>query len=99
MFSNNRAVNILPAARFFLFASRDVWFVVGLPVFLYAVSAGTSGRSGGFLAAWVIGYGIVQASAPASCAVAPRRGRARRPHGRVARVRRSRSCRRASHAL
>ena len=37
MFSNNRAVNILAAARIFLFASRDVWFVVGLPVFLYSV--------------------------------------------------------------
>ena len=34
MFSNNRAVNVLAAARIFLFASRDVWFVVGLPVFL-----------------------------------------------------------------
>ena len=34
MFSNNRAVNILAAARIFLFASRDVWFVVGLPVYL-----------------------------------------------------------------
>ena len=34
MFSKNRAVNVLSAARFFLFASRDVWFVVGLPVFL-----------------------------------------------------------------
>ncbi len=37
MFSNNRAVNILAGARVFLFASRDVWFVVGLPVFLYDV--------------------------------------------------------------
>ena len=34
MFSNNRAVNVLAAARIFLFASRDVWFVVGLPVYL-----------------------------------------------------------------
>ena len=37
MFSNNRAVNVLAAARIFLFASRDVWFVVGLPFFLYTV--------------------------------------------------------------
>jgi hypothetical protein len=34
MFSNNPAVNMLAVARLFLFASRDVWFVVGLPVFL-----------------------------------------------------------------
>ena len=45
MFSNNRAVNVLAAARIFLFASRDVWFVVGLPVFLRTGSAGASGRS------------------------------------------------------
>ncbi len=37
MFSNNRAVNVLAAARIFLFASRDVWFVVGLPVYLETV--------------------------------------------------------------
>ncbi len=27
-------VNLLAAARIFLFGARDVWFVVGLPVFL-----------------------------------------------------------------
>jgi predicted MFS family arabinose efflux permease len=64
MFSNNRAVNILAAARVFLFASRDVWFVVGLPVFLYTVLEWNFWQVGGFLAVWVIGYGIVQASAP-----------------------------------
>ncbi|MBL8799789.1 MAG: organoarsenical effux MFS transporter ArsJ [Planctomycetia bacterium] len=65
MFSNNRAVNILAAARVFLFASRDVWFVVGLPVFLYTVLGWTFWQVGGFLAVWIIGYGFVQASAPA----------------------------------
>lgn len=65
MFSNNRAVNILAAARVFLFASRDVWFVVGLPVFLYSVLDWNFWQVGGFLAVWIIGYGSVQASAPA----------------------------------
>jgi predicted MFS family arabinose efflux permease len=64
VFSNTPAVNWLSAARFFLFASRDVWFVVGLPVFLYSVLGWSFTRVGGFLALWVIGYGIVQASAP-----------------------------------
>ena len=48
----------------FLFGARDVWFVVGLPVFLYA-SGWTFTMVGGFLALWTIGYGIIQASAPA----------------------------------
>ncbi len=64
MFSNNPAVNMLAAARMFLFASRDVWFVVGLPVFLRSVLGWDFWQVGGFLAIWIIGYGIVQASAP-----------------------------------
>ena len=64
MFSNSRAVNILAAARIFLFASRDVWFVVGLPVFLRTQLDWSFWQVGTFLAVWVIGYGIVQASAP-----------------------------------
>jgi MFS family permease len=64
MFSNNRAVNLLAAARIFLFASRDVWFVVGLPVFLRTELGWSFWQVGTFLAVWVIGYGIVQASAP-----------------------------------
>ena len=64
MFSNNRAVNLLAAARIFLFASRDVWFVVGLPVFLRSVLGWSFWEVGGFMAIWVIGYGIVQAFAP-----------------------------------
>lgn len=64
MFSNNRAVNLLAAARVFLFASRDVWFVVGLPVFLRAELGWSFWEVGTFLAVWVIGYGIVQAGAP-----------------------------------
>jgi MFS family permease len=64
MFSNNRAVNLLAAARVFLFAARDVWFVVGLPVFLYTVVGWNFWQVGAFMAIWVIGYGIVQALAP-----------------------------------
>jgi MFS transporter, APGE family, 1-arseno-3-phosphoglycerate exporter len=64
IFSNNRAVNLLAGARVFLFASRDVWFVVGLPVFLYTVLEWNFWQVGGFLAIWVIGYGMVQACAP-----------------------------------
>jgi predicted MFS family arabinose efflux permease len=64
VFSNTPAVNWLSAARFFLFGSRDVWFVVGLPVFLYSVLGWSFTQVGGFIALWVIGYGMVQASAP-----------------------------------
>jgi MFS family permease len=65
MFSNNRAVNVLAAARVFLFASRDVWFVVGLPVFLYTVLKWNFWQVGAFMAIWIIGYGLIQAGAPA----------------------------------
>jgi predicted MFS family arabinose efflux permease len=64
MFSNNRAVNVLAAARVFLFAARDVWFVVGLPFYLYSVLGWSFWQAGALLAAWVIGYGAVQAAAP-----------------------------------
>ena len=64
LFSKTREINILSAARFFLFASRDVWFVVGLPVFLSSVFHWSHSVTGAFMAVWVIGYGIVQASAP-----------------------------------
>ena len=65
LFSNNRAVNVLAVARLFLFGARDVWFVVALPVFLSSVLGWKFWQAGGFMALWVIGYGIVQASAPA----------------------------------
>ena len=64
MFSNNRAVNLLAAARIFLFASRDVWFVIALPVYLRSVLGWSFWEVGTFLALWVIGYGAVQAAAP-----------------------------------
>jgi predicted MFS family arabinose efflux permease len=64
LFSKTREINILSAARFFLFGARDVWFVVGLPVFLYSVLNWSFEQVGGFLAIWVIGYGMVQSLAP-----------------------------------
>jgi predicted MFS family arabinose efflux permease len=64
VFSNIPAINWLSAARFFLFGSRDLWFVVGLPVFLYEVLGWSFTEVGAFLALWVIGYGGVQALAP-----------------------------------
>lgn len=63
-FSKSRAINLLSAARLFLFGARDVWFVVALPVFLYDSLGWDFWQVGGFLAAWVIGYGLVQSLAP-----------------------------------
>ncbi len=64
LLSKNRAVNVLSAARFFLFGARDVWFVVGVPVFLYDTLKWSFAAVGAFLALWVIGYGAVQSAAP-----------------------------------
>ncbi len=62
--SPSAAVNRLSFARFFLFAARDIWFVVALPVFLDEVLGWSFEGIGAFLAAWVIGYGAVQSLAP-----------------------------------
>ncbi|TMP38918.1 organoarsenical effux MFS transporter ArsJ [Pseudoalteromonas rubra] len=64
MFSTSKQVNWLSAARLFLFASRDVWFVVALPVYLASVFGWDHWWVGGFMASWVIAYGLVQANAP-----------------------------------
>ncbi len=64
LFSKSRAINILSAARLFLFGARDVWFVVALPVFLSSQLGWSFWWVGGFLAIWIIGYGIVQSFAP-----------------------------------
>jgi len=63
LFAKSRGINLLAAARVFLFGARDVWFVVGLPVFLYA-NGWRFIEVGGFLAAWTVAYGGVQALAP-----------------------------------
>jgi MFS family permease len=70
--SKDARVNRLSLARMFLFGARDVWFVVGIPVYFQSVlSDGTAeGRReaffliGSFLALWIIAYGAVQAMAP-----------------------------------
>jgi len=64
LFAKSRGVNLLAAARVFLFGARDVWFVVGLPVFLY-VNGWRFIEVGTFLAAWTMAYGVMQGLAPA----------------------------------
>ena len=72
VFSKSANVNWLSAARVFLFGARDVWFVVGIPIYFYAVlSDGSEAGNraaffmiGTFMAVWIILYGAVQASAP-----------------------------------
>jgi len=65
LFSKSADINILSLARFFLFGARDVWFVVALPVFLEATLGWRFWEVGAFMGLWVIGYGVVQGSAPA----------------------------------
>jgi predicted MFS family arabinose efflux permease len=64
IFAKSRDINILSAARLFLFGARDLWFVVGLPVYFSAVLGWSHTVVGTFLALWVIGYGVVQSLAP-----------------------------------
>ncbi|KAA9006103.1 organoarsenical effux MFS transporter ArsJ [Histidinibacterium aquaticum] len=72
VFSKDRNINWLSAARVFLFGARDVWFVVGIPIYFYAVLSDGSEAGdraaffmiGSFMAVWTILYGGVQASAP-----------------------------------
>jgi len=72
VFSKDANINRLSAARLFLFGARDVWFVVGIPIYFYAVlSDGTAAGNrdaffmvGGFMAVWIIGYGVIQAATP-----------------------------------
>lgn len=64
MLSKSPAINVLSVARMFLFGARDVWFVVALPVYLHAEFGWDFWWVGGFMAVWVIGYGLVQSLAP-----------------------------------
>ncbi len=72
VFSKSHNVNWLSAARVTLFGARDVWFVVGIPIYFYAVlSDGSEAGNraaffiiGVFMAAWIILYGMVQAATP-----------------------------------
>ncbi|RPF24691.1 organoarsenical effux MFS transporter ArsJ [Vibrio crassostreae] len=64
IFSKSESINILSAARMFLFGARDVWFVIALPIYLGSVFGWDHSWVGGFLAAWTIAYGFVQGIAP-----------------------------------
>jgi hypothetical protein len=64
LFSNSAAINWLSAARFFLFGSRDVWFVIALPVYFSTTLGWSHAETGSFFALWIIGYGIVQGFTP-----------------------------------
>lgn len=72
VFSKDRNINRLSMARLFLFGARDVWFVVGVPIYFYSVLSDGSAEGnraaffliGTFMAGWIIFYGVVQASAP-----------------------------------
>ncbi len=72
VFSKDRRVNLLSAARVFLFGARDVWFVVGIPIYFYEVLSTTAGMTmreaflavGCFMGAWIVGYGVIQTLAP-----------------------------------
>jgi MFS family permease len=79
VFSSDRKINVLSAARLFLFGSRDIWFVVGLPVFLAAELGWSHIEVGTYMAAWVIGYGFIQTIAPKML-----RAKTREPDGRTA---------------
>jgi len=72
VFSKNRNINWLSFARVFLFGARDVWFVVGIPIYFHAVLSDGSHEGarhafflvGGFMAIWIMLYGAVQAYTP-----------------------------------
>ncbi len=83
LLSKTREVNILSAARFFLFGARDIWFVVGVPVFLSENLGWGFAEIGTFLAVWVIGYGVIQSGAPL---LIGRWTGGRAPQGRTAQV-------------
>ncbi len=64
LFSKSKTINVLSAARLFLFASRDIWFVIAIPVYFASEFDWPHWQTGSFMAAWVIIYGLVQAVAP-----------------------------------
>ncbi|BBW91388.1 MULTISPECIES: organoarsenical effux MFS transporter ArsJ [Alteromonadales] len=84
IFSKSSSINILSAARMFLFGARDVWFVVALPVFLAVTFNWDHWWVGGFMASWVIGYGIVQSVAPIITGKGTREKQGNVPTGRSA---------------
>ena len=83
--SRDARVNWLSASRLFLFGARDIWFVLALPIFLSSALGWAHAEVGGFLALWVIGYGIVQALAPKYVGGSGRAGGGSGPGGRSGR--------------
>ncbi|WP_025900172.1 organoarsenical effux MFS transporter ArsJ [Sneathiella glossodoripedis] len=80
IFSKSIPVNILSAARLFLFGARDIWFVIALPVYFTSQLGWSHSSIGSFFAIWIIGYGIIQSSAPALVT----QGNATKPDGHTA---------------
>ena len=64
LFSKSNSINILSASRVFLFRARDIWFVVGVPIFFYDKLSWSFTEVGSFMASWIIFYGIIQSLAP-----------------------------------
>lgn len=84
LFSKSPAINRLSAARFFLFGSRDIWFVVALPVYLQSVLGWSHTAVGSLLALWIIAYGAVQAIAPKLTQLGRNMDRNNSPDGKTA---------------
>ncbi|MCM8535514.1 MAG: organoarsenical effux MFS transporter ArsJ [Lentisphaeraceae bacterium] len=64
LFSQGRNINLLAASRVFLFGARDIWFVVGIPIFMSEGLGWSFSKIGSFMAVWVIIYGFIQSIAP-----------------------------------
>lgn len=64
LFSKSRAINLLSAARLFLFGARDIWFVVALRVYFQTSLDWSNTQVGSFMALWIIAYGLIQSIAP-----------------------------------
>ncbi len=64
VFSKNKSINFLSGARLFLFAARDIWFVIALPVYLSEKFDWSHTAIGSFMALWIIGYGLIQSISP-----------------------------------
>jgi len=64
LLSKSRRINLLSAARLFLFGARDIWFAIALPVYLQSKLNWQHVEVGTFLAVWIIAYGAVQSLAP-----------------------------------
>ena len=73
IFSKSQSINVLSAARLFLFGARDVWFVVALPVYFSQTLGWEHWLTGTFFATWVIGYGVIQSLAPVITGAKPGR--------------------------